>query len=77
MNKKDYVMIYSIVPKEHLNNSKLNSTDKILLMHITALCNKYGYCSATNNYFVSIYNLSKTSISKSINKLVKFIISYS
>ena len=72
MNKKDYVMIYFVVSKEHMSNSKLNSTDKLLLLHITALCNKNGYCSATNNYFVSIYNLSKTSISKSINKLVRF-----
>ena len=29
MNSKNYVTIYSIVPKEYMNNSKLNSTDKL------------------------------------------------
>ena len=71
MNSKNYVTIYSIVPKEYMNNSKLNSTDKLLLCHITALCKKNGYCIATNRYFMSIYGISKTSISKSINKLVR------
>lgn len=71
MDSKNYVMIYSIVAREYLNNSKLNSTDKLLLCHITALCKKNGYCIATNRYFMSIYGVSKTSISKSINKLVK------
>ena len=71
MNSKNYVTIYSIVPKEYMNNSKLNSTDKLLLCHITALCKKNGYCIATNRYFMGIYGISKTSISKSINKLVR------
>ncbi len=71
MNKKNYVKIYSIVPTEYLNNSKLNSTEKLLLFHITALCKRNGYCCATNKYFVNIYNLSKTTISLSINKLVR------
>ena len=71
MNSKNYVMIYSLVPKEYTNNSKLNSTDKLLLFHITALCKKNRYCIATNRYFVNIYGISKTSVSKSINKLVK------
>lgn len=43
----------------------------MLLCHITALCKKNGYCIATNRYFTSIYGISKTSISKSINKLVR------
>ena len=70
-NRNNYVVIYSIVPKEYLNNSKLNSTDKLLLFHITALCHKNGYCTATNRYFMRIYGFSKTTISKSINKLIK------
>ena len=76
MNKKikkrnNYVVVYSIIPKEYLNNPKLNSTDKLLLFHITALCHKNGYCTATNRYFMRIYGFSKTTISKSINKLIK------
>ena len=71
MNRKNYVVIYSIIPKEYLNNPKLNSTDKLLLFHITALCHKNGYCTATNRYFKRIYGFSKTTISKSINKLIK------
>ena len=64
-------MVYSIIPKEYLNNPKLNSTDKLLLFHITALCHKNGYCTATNRYFMKIYSFSKTTMSKSINKLIK------
>lgn len=70
-NRNNYVVIYSIVPKGYLNNPKLNSTDKLLLFHITALCHKNGYCTATNRYFMRIYGFSKTTISKSINKLIK------
>ena len=65
------VVVYSIIPKEYLNNPKLNSTDKLLLFHITALCHKNWYCIATNRYFMRIYGFSKTTISKSINKLIK------
>lgn len=70
-NRNNYIVIYSIVLKEYLNNTKLNSTDKMLLFHITALCHKNGYCTATNKYFMRIYGFSKTTISKSINKLIK------
>ena len=70
-NRNNYVVMYSIIPKEYLNNPKLNSTDKLLLFHITALCHKNGYCTATNRYFMRIYGFSKTTISKSINKLIK------
>jgi predicted HTH transcriptional regulator len=76
MNRKikirnKYVVVYSIIPKEYLNNPKLNSTDKLLLFHITVLCHKNGYCTATNRYFMRIYGFSKTTISKLINKLIK------
>ena len=74
-NRNNYVVVYSIIPKEYLNNPKLNSTDKLLLFHITALCHKNGYCTATNRYFMRIYGFSKTTISKSINKLIKLNIS--
>lgn len=70
-NRNNYVVIYSIIPKEYLNKSKLNSTNKLLLFHITALCHKNEYCTATNGYFMKIYGFSKTTISKSINKLIK------
>ena len=70
-NRNNYVVVYSIIPKEYLNNLKLNSTDKLLLFHITALCHKNGYCTATNRYFMRIYGFSKTTISKAINKLIK------
>lgn len=70
-NRNNYVVVYSIIPKVYLNNPKLNSTDKLLLFHITAICHKNGYCTATNRYFMRIYGFSKTTISKAINKLIK------
>lgn len=65
-NRNIYVAVYSIVPKEYFNNPKLNSTDKLLLFHITALCHKNGYCTATNRYFMRIYGFSKTAIKLNI-----------
>lgn len=42
---------------------------KILYSEITALSNKYGYCTASNRYFANLYGRSKKTISKWINLL--------
>ena len=39
---------------------------------ITALSNKYGYCSASNTYFANLYKVHKDTISDWINNLKKF-----
>ena len=44
---------------------------KILFSEITALSNKYGYCTASNGYFARLYDRPKPTISKWINLLIK------
>ncbi len=65
-----YIKYYSIVNKDYMSSNELNSLDKLLLIHITALCYKEGYCYATNRFFSEIYGYDRKTISRSINKLV-------
>lgn len=50
---------------------KNHADEKILFSEITALSNKYGYCSASNGYFAKNYDRPKQTISKWINHLKK------
>ena len=68
-NKKSY---YAIIPANVRYNKNLTPNAKILYGEITALCNEKGFCWATNDYFAELYEVSKTSISKWINQLVKY-----
>ena len=44
---------------------------KVLLSEITALSNKYGYCTASNGYFARLYDRPKQTISRWISLLIK------
>lgn len=70
---------YAILPANVRYNKELSSTAKLLYAEITALCNDKGYCWATNQYFVDLYDVSDRQIRnilKSLvdNNLVKIII---
>lgn len=65
-----YIRYYSIVNKDYMSSNGLNSLDKLLLIHITALCYKEGYCYATNRFFAEIYGYDRKTISRAISKLV-------
>ena len=67
-NKRNY---YSIIPANVRYDNDLNANSKLLYGEITALCNEKGYCWCNNDYFSKLYNVSKTSISKWINLLIK------
>lgn len=62
---------YSILTANIRYDEKLSDSEKILFSEITALSNKYGYCTATNNYFSELYNVSKRTISTRISNLKK------
>lgn len=62
---------YSIIPAHVRYDSRLNDSDKILYSEITALTQKNGQCWASNQYFASLYNVSKDTISRRISKLAK------
>ena len=59
---------YAIIPA-NVRYSNITPNAKLLYGEITCLCNKEGYCYATNDYFSKLYNVSKISISKWIKEL--------
>ncbi len=54
-----------------VKNNSINSTDKLVYGVIKALTNNKGYCYASNDYISKKINLSKRTITKSINNLRK------
>lgn len=61
---------YSIIPANVRYDKELKANEKLLYSEITALCNKEGYCYATNKYFSNLYDVSVQSISAWINNLI-------
>lgn len=60
---------YSILTANVRYDRELKANEKLLFSEITALANKYGYCTATNGYFAPLYDVTKTTISNWINHL--------
>ena len=60
---------FSVVPAAVLLNDTITDKAKILYSEISALCNKKGYCWATNDYFEKLYECSKVTVIRAINAL--------
>ena len=60
---------YAIIPANVRYDSKLPANAKLLYGEITALCNKEGYCWATNDYFAELYCTTEKTISRWIKCL--------
>lgn len=67
----EFPSYYSILTADIRYDPRLkNHADcKVLYSEITALSNKYGYCSASNKYFSKLYDRPVPTISKWINIL--------
>lgn len=66
---------YAIIPADVRYNKILSQGSKLLYGEITALCNKEGYCWASNSYFSELYGCVPQTISNWIQELIseKFI----
>lgn len=62
---------FSILTADVRYDKRLSDFARLLYSDITALCNKQGYCSATNDYFAQIFGKSRRTISATIASLAE------
>lgn len=60
---------YAVIPAEVRYDKSLKPNAKLLYGELTSLCNKSGYCWATNEYFAELYSLSAGTVSRLISQL--------
>lgn len=64
--------IKCIIPLSVIQDNRLTSLEKLILIHMMSFSkNNDAYYWGTNQYFCDIYKVSRQTISKSINNLVK------
>jgi hypothetical protein len=68
---KEQPNYYGIITAEVRYDKNLPANAKLLYSEITALCNKEGYCYATNGYFADLYQVSDRSITFWLQKLAQ------
>ena len=68
INMKDEPRYYAIIPSD-VRYSKIPPNAKLLYGEITALCNKDGFCWASNKYFSNLYDVADGTISEWIRVL--------
>lgn len=60
---------YSIMPASVRYDKSLHPNAKILYSEITALCQKEGYCWASNSHFATLYDVAERSVINWLNNL--------
>lgn len=60
---------YAIIPATVRYDTELTANAKLLYGEITALCDKEGYCWATNEYFSKLYQTSERTVIRNLKLL--------
>ena len=63
---------YAVIPANVRYDTRLSPLAKLLYGEITCLCQKEGFCWATNAYFERLYGKSERQIIRIINQLVEY-----
>lgn len=72
MNDTPSVSYLAYIPAQVRYHDTLSANAKIFYAEITALCQKYGYCFASNTYFAEQFKMSDRTVSRLIAELEKW-----
>jgi hypothetical protein len=68
---KEKPSYYAVIPADIRYAEDLSELQKLLYGEVTALCNKEGFCWASNSYFANLYGKSPRWIRNTINDMAK------
>ena len=60
---------YAVLPAHVRYEKRLKPAERLIFAEISALTNKFGYCTASNGYFAELYETRKETVSKWISHL--------
>jgi hypothetical protein len=69
---EEHPAYYGILPASVRYDEHLSYAEMVLYSEISALSNKYGYCTATNGYFAELYGRDRRTVSRWIHNLKKY-----
>jgi hypothetical protein len=62
---------YAVIPANVRYSDKISASAKLLFGEVSALCNKEGYCWASNRYFARNYNVNMRTVQRWLSELKK------
>ena len=69
METNEKPSFYAILPAYVRYEKRLKPAERLLFAEISALTNKFGYCTASNGYFAELYETKKETVSRWISHL--------